>query len=80
MPWVTGIADDVYWPRETEINHNIAVLSLLKTAQSNNLKFNATKVLSKMRECKFFGQLLMPEEMNINPKKVDAIRQMEASK
>ena len=31
-----------------------------------------------MKECKFFGQLLTPEGLSINQKKVDAIRKMDA--
>ena len=59
-------------------SHNIAVLSLLETAQSNNLKFNSDKIQFKMKECKFFGQLLTPEGMSIDQKKVDATRKMDA--
>ena len=33
-----------------------------------------------MRECKFFGQLLNPEGMNINPKKFNAIMWMRVPK
>ena len=43
-------------------------------AKSNNLRFNPEKIQVKMKECKFFWQLLTPESMNINLKKVDIIR------
>ena len=59
-----------------ETSHEVAVLSLLETAQSSNLKFNPTKIQFKTKECKVFGQLLTPEGISINKKKVNAIRKM----
>ena len=38
VPGVTGIADDVLAKVQSEANHDIAVPSLLETAQNNNLK------------------------------------------
>ena len=58
--------------------HDVAVLSLLKTALGNNLKFNPEKMWFKTKECRFFGQQLTPEGMIIDQKKVCAIRKMHA--
>ena len=80
VPGVTTIADDVLAKGDSEINHNLAVLSLLEIAQSNNLKFGADKVQFRTRECNFFGKLLTSEWMRINLNKVNAIRQMGAAK
>ena len=44
MPGITDIADDIFSKGNSEINHDIAVLSLLETAQNNNLKFNPDKI------------------------------------
>ena len=48
-----------------------------KTAQSNNLNFNPNKIEFKMKESKFFVQLLTPEGMSINQKKVNAMGKMD---
>ena len=76
----TGIADDVLSKGNDETGHDVAVLSLHKTAQSNNLKFNPDKIEFKMKECKFFVQLLIQEGMSINQKEVNATRKMDAPK
>ena len=41
---VTGIKDNVVAKGDSEINHDIAVLSLLEAAQNNNLKFKPGKI------------------------------------
>ena len=43
---LTGIADDALAKEDSEINHNIAVLSL-GTAQNNNQNFNPGKIQDK---------------------------------
>ena len=73
VPGVTGIADDVLATGDSEINHDVAVLSLLKTGWNNNLNFNLDKIHFKTRECKLFGQFTQVS-MSVDPKKVDAIR------
>ena len=78
VPGVTGIADDVLAKGDDETSHDVPVLSLLKTAWSNNLKFSPDKVQFKTIECKFFGQLLTQVGMSINLKKVSPIRKMDA--
>ena len=77
VPGVTNIADDVLAKGDDKTNHDVAILSLLKTAQSNNLKLNPDKRQFKMKECRFFGQLLIPEGMSINQKKINAISKMD---
>ena len=77
VPGVTYKAVDVLAKGDYKTSHDVAVFSLLKTAQSNNLKFNSNKIHLKMKECKFFGQLLTQEDMSINQKKVDVIRKMD---
>ena len=77
MPGVTGVAGDVSVKGDNEISYDVAVLSLFETAQSNNLKINPDKTQFKTKECKFFGQSLIPEGTSINLKKVSTIRQMD---
>ena len=39
---------------DSEINHDMAVLSLPETVSNNNLKFDPEKIQFKTRECKLF--------------------------
>ena len=78
VPRVIWIADDVYSKRDNETSHDVAVLNLLKAPQSKNLKFHPDKIQFGTKECKFFGQLLIPEGRSIDQKKVNAIRKMDA--
>ena len=77
MPGVTSITDDVLAKGTDDRSHDIAVLRLLETARANNLKLNPNKFQFKTQQCRFFGQVLTPEGMSIDPKKVEAIRQMQ---
>ena len=56
----------------------MTVLSLLETAQNIKLRFNLDKIQLNTRECKFFLQLLTPDGIGVDPRKVAAIRQMDA--
>ena len=49
VPCVTGIAADVLAEGDSEINHDITVLSLLDTALNNNLKFSPDKIQFKTK-------------------------------
>ena len=75
---VTCIADDVLAKVDSKISHDVAVLSLLETAQTNNLRFNPDKIQDKTRQCMFLWQFHTPDGMRVDTKKVDAISQLEA--
>ena len=79
MPDVTGLADDVFAKGDSEIIHDIAILSQPERAQNNNLKFNPDRIHFKTRECKCFGWHVTPDSMSVDPKKVYAIRLMDAT-
>ena len=55
---------------DSEINHDLAVLSLLETAQNNNLRFNPDVIQFKTQKYVFYRQLLISDGMNVDPKKV----------
>ena len=55
LPGVTGIADDVLAKGHSEINHDIAVLSLPEAAQNNYLKYNPDKIQFNTRKYRFLG-------------------------
>ena len=57
VPSTTGIADDVLCPPDAP------VITLLKTARTNNLTFNADKFVFKSQDCLFIGGNLTPSMM-----------------
>jgi hypothetical protein len=73
---VTGIADDCLITGSTTQEHDTNLLMLLHLARMNNLKFNPKKVQFRTVQCKFFGQMLTPEGIQIDPEKITAIEQM----
>ena len=73
---VHGIADDILTHRETEIQHDGRLLTLLETARMNNLSLNPDKMQFKPTDCKFFGHRLTPEGLKPDPEKVKAIVDM----
>ena len=64
LPGVIDIADDVLAKGDDETSHNVAGFSLVEIAENNNLKFNSDKIQFKIKDCKFFEQLLTPEVMS----------------
>ena len=77
VPGVLGIADDIVIHGGTENTHNGTVLILCETARLNNLSWNSKKMQFKSTDCKFFGHRLTPEGIRVNPKKIEAIIQMD---
>ena len=75
---VHSIADDILTHRETEIQHDGRLLTLLETARMNNLSLNPDKIQFEATDCKFFGHRLTPEGLKLDPEKVKAIVQMPA--
>ena len=72
---VHGIGDDILTHRETEVQHDGRLLTLLETARMNNLSLNPDKI-QLSTDCKFFGHRLTPEGLKPDPKKVKAIADM----
>ena len=77
VPGVIGIADDIVIHGATENTHSGAVLILCKTARLNNLSLNSKKMHFKSTNCKFFGHRLTPDGIKVDPKKIEAIIQMD---
>lgn len=73
---ITGIADDCLVTGSTSQDHDTNLLVLLHLARANNLKFNPKKVQFKTSQCRFFGQMITPDGVQIDPDKVDAIQNM----
>ena len=61
----------------TEKAHDGTVLILCETARLNNLSLNSKKMQFKSTDCKFFGHRLTPDGIKVDPKKIEAIVQMD---
>ena len=77
VPGVFGIADDIIIHDATENKHDGTVLVLCETARLNNLSLNSKKMQFKSTDCKFFRHRLTPEGIKVDPKKIQAIIQMD---
>ena len=73
---VHGITDDILTYRETEVQHDDRLFTLLETARMNNLSLNPDKIQFKSTDCKFFGHRLTPEGLKPDPEKIKAIVDM----
>ena len=78
VPGVLGIADDIVIHGTTENTHDGTVLVLCETARLNNLSLNSKKMQFKFTDCKFFGHRLTPDGIKVDPKKIEAIIQMDS--
>ena len=78
VPGVLGIADDIVIHGATENTHDGTVLVLCETARLNNLSLNSLKMQFKSTDCKFFGHRLIPDGIKVDPKKIDAIIQIDS--
>ena len=77
---ITGCIDDILTRGVDSKDHGVNLLQFLKTARMNGIKFNPKKLQFKTTKCDFFGQTITPEGMKVDDKKVEAIKQMKASK
>ena len=77
VPGALGIADDIVIHGNTEDRHDGTVLILCETARMNNLLLNSKKMQFKSTDCKFFGHRLTADGIRVDPKKIEAITQME---
>ena len=76
VPGVLGITDDIVKCGATENTHDGTVLVQCETARLNNLSLNSKKLQFKSTDCKFFGHSLTPDCIKVDPKKIEAIIQM----
>ena len=77
VPGVLRIADNIVIHSATENTHNGTVFVLCETARLNNLSLNSKKMQFKSTDCKFFGHRLTPDGIKVDPKKIEAIIQMD---
>ena len=77
VPGVLGIADDIVIHGPTENVHDGTVLILCETARLNNLSLNSKKMQFKSTDCKFFRHRITQDGIKVDPKKMEAITQMD---
>ena len=77
VPGLLGIADDIVIYGVTENTHDGTVLIQCETARLNNLSLNSKKIECKSTDCTFFRHRLTPDGIKVNPKKIEAIIQMD---
>ena len=74
---VLCVADDILVYGDTEESHDKNLENLLKTCQQKNIKLNKKKSVFKTTEVEFLGHVVTSEGLKPDPKKVEAILQME---
>ena len=77
IPEVLGFADNIVIHGATENTHDGTVLVLCGTARLNNLSLNSKKIQFTSTDCKFFRHRLTPDGIKVDPKKIEAIIQMD---
>ena len=77
VPRLLGIADDIVIHGPTENIHDRTLIILCETARLNNLSLNSKKMQFKSTDSKFFGHRLTPDGIKVDPKKIEAIIQMD---
>ena len=77
VPGVLGITDDIVLHGAMENTCDGTVSILCETARLNDLSLNSKKMQFKSTDCKFFGDRLTPDNVKVDPKKIEAIIYME---
>ena len=77
---ITGCIDDILTRGVDSKDHDVNLLQLLETARMNGIKFDSKKLQFKTTKCNFFRQTIKPEDMKVDHKKVEAIKQMKETK
>ena len=71
------VADDMIITSETEAAHDATLLKVMKRAQERGMKFNK-KIQFKVAEVNYLGNIITPEGIKPDPKKIAAIENMPA--
>ena len=71
------IADDIQ-VYGTENTHDMDLHDAMERARSAGIKLNYDKCVIKTKSCTFFGNIFTPDRVKSDPKKVEAIKKMQA--
>ena len=70
------VADDMIIASETESAHDATLLKVMTRAQEKGVKFNKKKIQFKVAEVNYLGNIITPEGIKPDPKKIAAIANM----
>ena len=70
------VADDTIIAAEDEITHDKIIRQVMQRARERNVKFNKDKVQFKVKTVLYMGNVLTPEGMRADEKKIEAIVNM----
>ena len=81
LPGVTGIADDiiVYGYEDDGSDHDKNLQAVMSRARETGLRFNADKCKIRCTELPFFGHIISANDLRPDPRKVEAIANMDPS-
>ena len=77
MEGVTGIADDMVIAGRDEMEHDRNFLEFMEKCMSNNLTLNSEKIQLKQTQISFHGHCWSKHGISPDPKKIQALNQME---
>ena len=77
IPGANAIIDDMIIYRKSIEEHDKHFLNFLSIVRKNNLKLNASKLQFQLEEVSFFGHNWRSKGISPDPKKIQAIQQME---
>jgi hypothetical protein len=79
LPGVTGIADDIVVYGKTRLEHDKNLRAVMERAKNAGIRFNPDKCIIACNKLPFFGHILTNEGLKLDPKKAEAISNMDPS-
>jgi hypothetical protein len=79
LPGVTGIADDIVISGKTRDEHDKNLKAVTDRAQETGVRFNPDKCQIARTELSFFGHTISATGLKPDPRKIEAIRNMDPS-
>ncbi|XP_048587408.1 uncharacterized protein K02A2.6-like [Nematostella vectensis] len=79
LPGVTGIADDIIIYGKTRAEHDSNLKAVMQRAHETGIRFNPDKCKIACTELSFFGHVISSSGLKVDPKKIEAIINMDPS-
>jgi hypothetical protein len=79
LPGVTGIADDIVVYGKTRLEHDTNLRAVMERAKNAGIRFNPDECIIACNKLPFFGHILTNEGLKLDPKKAEAISNMDPS-
>ena len=77
MEGVTGIADNMAIAGKDEMEHDRNFLAFMEKCMENNFTLNSEKIQFKQTQVTFYGHIWLKHGISPDPKKIQALNQME---